>query len=221
MPAFVRDVDGELQPYFDRAAIENGALSGRGLEIAWARDPVSLFFFQVQGGGLLRMPDGSVERLSYAGNNGFDYVSIGGLMRERGLLGAGQTTSQGIQAWLRAHPEEGRAIMQENPRYIFYAETDAPAPNGSLGRYVTPHATVAADPAYTPLGAPIFLDVAHDIADGLWVAQDTGGAIQGANRFDTFWGAGEAAHDIAGGMASRGRAYILIPNSAAARLRIP
>jgi membrane-bound lytic murein transglycosylase A len=78
---------------------------------------------------------------------------------------------------------------------------------------------VAADPAFVPLGAPIFLDVAHDIADGLWVAQDTGGAIQGSNRFDTFWGAGEEAHRIAGGMASRGRALILIPNVSAERLR--
>ncbi len=218
LPVF-RMVDGEQRPYFDRAEIENGALEGRGLEIAWASDPVALFFFHVQGGGLLRMPDGSMMRLAYAQNNGFTYTSIGGLMRERGLLEPGQTTSQGIQQWLRENPEEARGIMQENQRYIFYAVVERPAATGSLGRYVTARATVAADPAYVPLGAPIYLDVAHDIADGLWVAQDTGGAIQGANRFDTFWGAGEEAHRIAGGMASRGQAYILIPNAAAARLR--
>lgn len=213
-----RVADGEELPYYTRAQIDAGVLAGRGLELAWARDPVSLFFYHVQGSGLLRLPDGSLARLSYADNNGHEYQSIGRLMRDRGLLGEGQTTSQGIQDWLRANPIEGRAIMNENPRYIFFTPSDAPAPYGALATYVTPRATVAADLNYVPRGAPVFLDLDHDIADGLWVAQDRGGAITGANRFDTFWGAGEAAHDIAGGMASRGRALILLPLPAAERL---
>lgn len=213
-----RFVDGEERPYFTRAEIDGGAIAGRGLELAWARDPVSLFFYHVQGSGLLHLPDGTLARLSYAENNGFDYVSIGALMRQRALLGEGQTTSQGIQRWLRAHPVEGRAIMNENPRYIFFAPSEAPAPYGALAVYVTPRASVAADFNYVPRGAPVFLDIDSDIADGLWIAQDRGGAINGANRFDTFWGAGEAAHEIAGGMASRGRALILIPIAAADRL---
>lgn len=218
LPPVIRFVDGEPQPYFDRAAIESGALAGRGLEIAWARDPVDFYFLQVQGSGLLRQPDGTAFRLGYAANNGFDYVSIGRLMRERGLLGDGETTAEGIAAWLRANRDEGRALMQENPRYIFFGELDQPAPNGSLGRPVTARGTVAADPAYVPLGAPVFLDMEHDVADGLWVAQDTGGAIQGANRFDTYWGSGEAAFQVASGLASRGQAWILIPRVSAERL---
>jgi len=218
MPTHYRLADGQERAYFTRAEIEGGALAGRGLEIAWARDPVDLFFFHIQGGGLLRLPDGSAMRLSYATHNGYDYQSIGALMRERGLLDPGQTTSQGIQAWLRAHPEEGRRIMNENPRYIFYEESSGPAATGSMSVYVTPRATVAADMHFVPRGAPVFLDVDHDIADGLWVAQDSGGAITGANRFDTFWGAGDAAHRVAGGMSARGSAYVLVPNAAAARI---
>jgi membrane-bound lytic murein transglycosylase A len=202
-----------------RASIENGELDGRNLEIAWARDLVDLYFLQVQGSGILRLPDGGTMRIGYAGNNGYPYTSIGRLMRERGLLGSGQTTAEGIASWLRDNPDEGRAIMQANRRYIFFAELSGAGPLGSLGRPVTPRATVAADPAYVPLGAPVFLDLEHDVADGLWIAQDTGSAIRGANRFDTFWGAGDAAYAIASGMASRGQAYILIPNAAAARLR--
>lgn len=217
-PPVYRVVDGEPIPYHDRAAIESGALAGQGLEIAWARDIVDLFFLQVQGSGMLRLPDGSALRVGYAGNNGYDYTSIGALMRERGLLAPGQATAQGIQAWLRANPEEAREIMQANRRYIFFAPSNNPAPNGSMGHYVTPRATVAADPAYVPLGAPVLLDVDQDVADGLWVAQDTGGAIRGPNRFDTFWGAGEDAHAIAGGMAGRGRAWVLIPLVSAERL---
>ncbi len=217
LPAY-RLVDGREQPYFDRAAIENGALAGQGLEIGWARDLVDLYFLQVQGSGLLREPDGSTRRIGYAANNGYPYVSIGRIMLDRGLLDSGQATAEGIAVWLREHPEQGRAIMQENRRYIFFQPLDTSAPLGSLGRPVTPRATVAADPAYVPLGAPVFLDMEHDVADGLWVAQDTGGAIRGANRFDTFWGSGSEAYQIASGMASRGRAYILIPAEAAARL---
>lgn len=206
------------QPALSRASIEEGGLEGRGLEIAWARDLVDLYFLQVQGSGILRLPGGGTMRIGYAGNNGYPYASIGRLMRDRGLLGDGQTTAEGIASWLRDNPERGRAIMQENPRYIFFRELTGPGPLGSLGRPVTPRATVAADPAFVPLGAPVFLDLEHDVADGLWVAQDTGSAIRGANRFDTFWGAGDDAYAIASGMASRGQAYILIPNVATSRL---
>lgn len=219
LPPVVRIVDGRPEPYPDRAAIEAGALAGQGLEIAWARDPVDLYFLQVQGSGVLRLPDGALRRIGYAASNGHGYTSIGALMRERGLLEPGEATAQGIQAWLRAHPEEGREIMRANRRYIFFAESDSPAPSGAMGHYVTPRATVAVDPAYVPLGAPVVLDVADDTADGPWVAQDTGGAIRGANRFDTFWGPGEEAHRVAGGLSSRGRAWILIPRAAADRLR--
>ena len=53
--------------------------------------------------------------------------------------------------------------------------------------------------------------------DGLWVAQDVGGAIKGPNRFDTFWGSGSEAAAIAGGMSANGEALILVPKGAAAR----
>jgi membrane-bound lytic murein transglycosylase A len=210
--------NGVVVPYYERAEIEDGALAGRGLELAWARDPIELFFLQIQGSGRLRMPDGSVMRIGYAGQNGREYVGIGRLMRERGLLQPGGTTMQHIVAWLRAHPEEGRAIMRENKSYVFFQELTGPGPLGALGLPVTPRATVAADPKYVPLGAPVLLELDRTEANGLWVAQDTGGAIRGSNRFDTFWGAGEQAAIIAGGMQGRGRAWILVPKGTLARL---
>ena len=210
--------NGVIVPYHDRAEIEDGALSGRGLEIAWAADPIDFFFLQIQGSGRLLLPDGSVMRIGYAGQNGREYVGIGKLMKDRGLLGPGQTSMQGIVAWLRANPEEGRKIMRENKSYIFFQELTGPGPLGALGLPVTPRATVAADPKFVPLGAPVLLSVDRPEANGLWVAQDTGGAIKGANRFDTFWGAGEEAARVAGGMQSRGTAYILLPKGTLARL---
>jgi membrane-bound lytic murein transglycosylase A len=205
-------------PYFDRTQIEEGALQGRGLEIGWAADPIEFFFLQVQGSGRLRLPDGSVMRIGYAGQNGRDYTGVGKLMKDRGLLGPGQASMQGIVAWLRAHPAEGRAIMRENKSFVFFRELTGAGPLGALGVPVTGQGSVAADPKFVPLGAPVFLSMDRTDATGLWVAQDTGGAIKGANRFDTFWGAGDEARAIAGGMSARGTAFVLLPRGALARL---
>ena len=215
------DESGKFVPYFDRGEIEDGALAGRGLEIAWAADPIELFFLQIQGSGLLRAPDGSRMRIGYAGQNGRGYTGIGALMRQRGLIGEGTpyaTSMQGIMQYLRDHPAEGRAIMRENQSWIFFTELTGDAPLGSLGVGVRRESSVAADPMYTPLGAPVWLDLDNDRADGLWIAQDTGGAIKGANRFDTFWGNGEDAREIAGGMSARGRALLLLPKGTLDRL---
>jgi membrane-bound lytic murein transglycosylase A len=210
--------NGVILPYHDRTEIENGALAGRGLEIAWAADSIDLFFLQIQGSGRLRLPDGGVMRIGYAGQNGREYVGIGKLMKDRGLLGTGPTTMQALVAWLRAHPEEGRAIMRENKSYIFFQELTGPGPLGALGLPVTARGTVATDPLFVPMGAPVVLQLDRPEASGLWIAQDTGGAIKGTNRFDTFWGAGEEAARIAGGMQGRGRAFVLVPKGTLARL---
>lgn len=217
-PVRGRIVDGRYSLYYERTEIEEGALAGQGLEIAWAADPIDFFFLQIQGSGRLTLPDGGVMRIGYDNQNGREYVAIGRLLKERGLLGPGQTSMQGIVAWLRTHPEEGRAVMRENKSYIFFRELTGPGPLGALGVPVTPRATVAADPRFVPLGAPVILAVDKPEARGLWVAQDTGGAIKGANRFDTFWGAGEEAKHIAGGMQAVGDAYVLLPKGAVGRL---
>ncbi len=205
------DPAGQCVAFPDRAAIEDGALTGRGLEIAWAADAIDLFFLEVQGSGRLTLPDGGVMRIGYAGQNGHSYVAIGRLLRQRNLLPTGGATMQGIVDWIRTHPAEGRALMRENPSFVFFKENLGPGPLGSLNVPVTPRASVAADPKFTPLGAPVFLELDRAEANGLWVAQDVGGAIKGANRFDTFWGAGEAAKITAGGMSASGRAWVLVP----------
>ena len=211
------DQDGTCVLYYTRAEIEDGALAGRGLEIGWAKDPVGLFFLHIQGSGRLLLPDGGVMRIGYDGQNGRDYVAIGRLLRERGILQPGAAGMKEIVAWIAANPAEGRALLRENPSYIFFKELTGPGPLGALAVPVTPSGTVAADPKFVPLGAPVFLDLDRDEADGLWIAQDTGGAIKGANRFDTFWGAGAAAEATAGGMSASGTALILLPRGVAAR----
>ena len=209
---------GTIVPYFDRAEIENGALGGRAPVIAYAADPIEFFFLQVQGSGRLQLPDGSVMRIGYNSQNGRDYTGIGALMRDRGLLAPGQASMQGLMAWLRANPEQGRVIMRENKSWVFFRELTGAGAIGALNVPVTARVSVAADPAFVPLGAPVWLDLDRAEADGLWIAQDTGGAIKGANRIDTFWGAGDQARRIAGGMSGRGSALILVPRGTLARL---
>lgn len=209
---------GNLVPYYDRAAIESGALAGQGLEIAYAADAAEFFFLQVQGSGRLRLPDGGVMRIGYDTQNGRGYVGIGKLLLDRGELQRGQASMQGILDYLRADPVRGAAVMNENPSWVFFRELTGPGPLGALGVPVTGRASVAADPKYVPLGAPIFLSLDRAEPNGLWIAQDTGGAIKGANRFDSFWGAGDDARAIAGGMAARGSALLLLPRTSIARL---
>jgi len=203
-------------PFDQRSEIVGGSLAGRGLEIAWAKDPVEFFFLQVQGSGRLRLPDGSVMRIGYDGQNGRDYTGIGKLMKDRGLIQAG--SMQDIMAWIRANPVEGTAIMNENKSFVFFKELTGAGPLGALGVPVTGEATVAADPKYVPLGAPVLLSMDRAEPNGIWIAQDTGGAIKGANRFDTFWGAGARARSIAGGMSARGSVLLLLPIGTYARL---
>ncbi len=206
----------KLVQYDDRAAIEGGSLAGRGLEIAYANDPVDIFFLQIQGSGRLRLPDGGIMRIGYDSQNGRGYTGIGRLMKDRGLITDG--SMQGIVAYLRANPEEGRKIMQENKSFVFFRELTGAGPNGAMGYPVVGEASAAVDPKFIPLGAPLWLSMDRAEPNGIWIAQDTGGAIKGANRIDTFWGAGDRARGIAGGMSARGSALIFLPKASVARL---
>jgi membrane-bound lytic murein transglycosylase A len=212
------DATGACVLYYTRAEIEDGALAGKGLELAWAKDPIDLFFLEIQGSGRVRFDDGTTMEIGYAGQNGRDYVAVGRLLRERAILPAGGASMQAIKDWIRANPDQGRELMRENLSYVFFKPLTGPGPLGALNVPVTARTTVAADPNYVPLGAPIYIGKEdRPEVDGVWVAQDTGGAIKGPNRFDTFWGAGSDAVAIAGGMSANGEALILVPKGVAAR----
>ncbi len=204
-------------PYADRTEIEEGKLANRGLEIAWAKDAIDFFVLQIQGSGHLRLPDGGLMKIGYDGQNGRDYTGIGKVMRDRGLVAPGKANMQGLTEWLRANPEQGRAIMRENRSWVFFRELTKTGAVGALNVEVVARGSVAADPVFTPLGAPVFLSMDRAEPNGLWIAQDTGGAIKGSNRFDTFWGAGAEAERLAGGMAARGTALLLLPIGTIAR----
>ena len=214
--------DGQFGPYYDRAAIDAGALANQGLELAWVKDPVELFFLEIQGSGRIHLPDGSYMWVGYDTQNGRDYTGIGKLMRDRGLIGPGTTyatSMQGIKAYLADHPDQIQSLLEENKSVVFFRELPGGAPLGAMGAPVVGHVSAAADPAFTPLGSPLWLSADRPEVNGLWVAQDTGGAIKGANRIDTYRGAGVIAAITAGGMSARGQMLVLVPRGTLDKLK--
>lgn len=208
----------EGRPWLSRAEIEEGALVGRGLEIAWVADLVETFFLQVQGSGRVRLPDGRVLRLGYDGRNGHPYASVGRHLIARGALSDEEATAEAVQGWLRRYPEEGRAAMRTNPSFVFFRVlVDLPSeqgPIGAMGRPVTPGRSIAVDPVHVPLGAPVWIELeGSERLRRLTVAQDIGSAIKGAQRADIFFGTGTAAGQRAGVVRDGGRMIVLLPVS--------
>jgi membrane-bound lytic murein transglycosylase A len=203
------------RPWLTRAQIEDGALAERGLEVAWVGDAVEAFLLQVQGSGRLRLPDGRVLRLGYAGKNGQPYASVGRTLIERGALAAEEATADAVKGWLRRNPEEGRAAMRGNASFVFFRELDLPpelGPLGAMGRSVASLRSLAVDPAHVPLGAPVWIETeGAERLRRLMVAQDTGGAIKGTQRADIFVGTGAEAGHRAGRIRDGGRMALLLP----------
>jgi membrane-bound lytic murein transglycosylase A len=202
--------DGRLLPYHGRGEIDGGALAGRGLEIAWADDPIALFVLHVQGSGRLRLADGSTVGVGYAGSNGRPYSSLGRTLVARGALPVGQASLADIRRHLESVPAAERdALLATNERYTFFRLTQG-GPVGSLGVELTPGRSVATDPRLVPPGAVGYL--ATPTARRFVVSQDTGGAVTGAHA-DLFLGAGPDAEARAGRTRDRGALYLILPRT--------
>ncbi|PXW71993.1 membrane-bound lytic murein transglycosylase A [Loktanella sp. PT4BL] len=202
--------------YSRREIEQDGVLADRGLELAWLTDPVDVFFLQVQGSGRIRLPDGSMMRVGFGGKNGRPYTSIGKLLVARGVFGPDQVSADAISDWVQANGEVGRALLLENESYVFFREVSEvlahQGPLGTMNRSITAGRSIAVDPAFVPLGAPVWIE-----KDGatpmqrLVIAQDTGGAIKGAQRADIFFGTGPDAGVQAGRIKDGGRMIVLLP----------
>ncbi|MEM1272547.1 MAG: murein transglycosylase A [Pseudomonadota bacterium] len=203
--------------WYTRAEIEEDRLlEGRGLEIAWIDDPVEVFFLQIQGSGRVQLSDGSVIRVGYGGRNGHEYRSVGQELVRRGVYQPHQVSAQVIQSWVRRNPEEGTELLRHNPSYVFFREVqiDDPSdgPLGAMNRSITEMRTIAVDPTFTPLGAPVWIEKGGaDPLRRLMIAQDTGSAIQGPQRADVFYGTGDSAGLAAGQVRDWGRMVVLLP----------
>lgn len=221
---------GRLRPYPDRSEIEDGHLDGRDLELVWVDSAVDAFFLHIQGSGRIKMLDGTMLRVGYAGQNGHVYSAIGRFLIDEGHIARENMSMQSIRAWLAANPDQVDGMLNRNASFIFFRElAGGDGPIGSANVPLTAGHSLAVDRKHLPLHAPVWLsssypDPASDPASNtapsipfnrLMVAQDTGGAITGEIRGDVFWGFGDEAEEIAGRMANQGKYWLILPKALA------
>lgn len=217
-------LDGKrVVPYDTRADIASSA-ERQPPAIVWVNDAVDAFFLQIQGSGRAQLPDGNVIRLAYADHNGRPYASIGQWLVDRGEMSLAQASMANIKSWARENPHRVQEMLNANPAMVFFREeTVADAELGPKGAYGIPLAAqraIAVDPAFVPLGTPVFLATSWPASQKplrrLVFAQDTGAAIKGAARADFYWGFGDEAGAQAGRMKQAGDMWVLWPRSAGA-----
>jgi membrane-bound lytic murein transglycosylase A len=219
----VARIEGKkVHPYFSRSQIEGErVLEGKGLEIAWLRDPLDVFFLHIQGSGRVRLPDGKDLLVHYQASNGRPYRSIGQYMIEQGFLAREEMSMQAMRRYLTEHPEVRDEVLSQNPSYVFFRQVQT-GPWGSLGVLLTPGRSVALDSRFFPKGALGFITSRKPLVNDReeitgWIEfsrfvlhQDSGGAIKGAGRADIFWGSGPYAELAAGHLQHEGDLYVLI-----------
>ncbi len=210
-----------------RADIVRGGLNNKGLELIWIDSAIDAFFVQIQGSGRVKLDNGKMINIGYAGQNGHPYHPIGKTLVQNGELTLQNATMQSIRHWLATHPKRAEEIMSTNHSYVFFRILEGvDGPIGSQGVPLTAKRSIAVDPAYIGLGSPVWVDIEHpDInhpakhhhkkthLQHLAIAQDTGGAIKGGLRADYFWGFGAEATDLSGRMNSKGQLYLLLPKN--------
>jgi membrane-bound lytic murein transglycosylase A len=212
-----RLVGNKLVPYYNRGEIETDTSPLKGREFMYIDDIIDVFFLQIQGSGLVRLDNGEQVHVGYADQNGHPYNSIGRLLVERGELTLAQASMQGIKNWARNNLTKLRELLNSNPSYVFFRELPAglPGPLGALGVPILGERSVAIDPKFVPLGAPLFLSTTEPNSTKplkrMMMAQDTGGAIKGGVRADFFWGAGPDAGAKAGAMKQNGKIWVFLP----------
>src|SRR6516165_5318725 len=216
-----RTANNEIVPYYDRGAIEAGALDGQKLEICWLKDPFDLLTMQIEGSARVILEDGTPLRISYDSHNGYRYGSIERVLVERNLIPRQEMSAQRIRDWMAAHPDEAAKVRAANRSYVFFRVTglsNEGEPVGAQGVPLTPGRSIAVDRLHE-YGTPFFIEANLPIESvksvsrfgRLMIAQDTGSAVVGPARADLYWGAGDDAARIAGRIRHPGRFAMLVP----------
>ncbi|MBG0790897.1 MAG: MltA domain-containing protein [Desulfovibrionaceae bacterium] len=221
---FYRVEKGRVLPYYQRRDMDvRKVLAGRGLEIAWAKNPVDVFYMQVEGCGRLKLPDGTTRNVLYGAKNGYGFRSLGRILHSRGFLPQGKLSKEHVKAYFAKHPERMFELMAENRSYVFFRLEDSP-PEGTIGKPLTPMVSLATDRKLLPLGSLLAFEaeipeardgrpVGTRTVAGIGLAQDTGTAIRGP-RVDYYIGEGNAVEPIANNIMTEATVYLLISKEA-------
>ena len=207
----------KLIPYLSRAEIDGQGSPLAGNEIVWVEDPVEAFFLEIQGSGIIQLDNGEAMQIGYADQNGYPFKAIGSTLVQKKEITLAEASMEGIKNWARKNITKLREFLNMNASYVFFRKlpNDLPGPIGALGVSIEAERSVAIDPKFIPLGAPVFLSTTQpntsEPLERLMVAQDTGGAIRGGVRADFYWGSGDEAGHKAGSMKQQGKIWILLP----------
>lgn len=209
-------------PYYERKEItELESFSETSETIAWLKDPVDLFFLQIQGSGRILLPDGDQINIHYHTTNGHPYRSIGKLLIDEGKIAREDMSMQKIRSYLHENPHEMDRILNHNPSYVFF-KLEEEGPIGYLGVPLTAERSIALDRRIFPPAALVYIETSRPVLDqegqietweafkGFVLNQDTGGAIRGPGRADLFWGNSPYAELAAGHMQHAGAIYFLV-----------
>ncbi|MFB0508667.1 MAG: murein transglycosylase A [Thermodesulfobacteriota bacterium] len=213
---------GRIVPYFSREEIDShGILSGSQLEIVWLKDPIDVFFLQIQGSGQIILEDGTRLRVNYSASNGRPYRSIGSLLIGREIIEREEMSIPRLREYLRDNPDQREEILNHNESYVFFRVVEE-GPLGNIEVPLTPGRSIATDSRLFPKGGLVYICAEKPVFDDSgavveWVPfsrfalnQDTGGTIKGPGRVDLFWGSGEEAGAPAGLMKTEGKLYFLV-----------
>ncbi|KTD83025.1 murein transglycosylase A [Legionella waltersii] len=218
----------KIVPYYTREEINKGAIKDKAKVIAWIHSPVDRVFLEIQGSGVIELPDGTQMYVGYDGQNGATYTSIASVLINKGVMTKDNASMQRIKKYLEAHPKQMDAVINKNKSFLFFKKLSLDGALGSQGVALTPGYSMAIDRKWIPMGTPLWLSTtrpdSHDPnvnkpMQRLMIAQDTGGAIRGKVRGDVFWGGGDKATLIAGHMKNEGHYWLLLPLQALDRIQ--
>lgn len=208
------------QEYFDRPAIQAGALDGKELELVWLQSKVDAFFIHVQGSAKLQLAEGGWMRVTYAAKSGHPYTSIGKVLCEQTGVQPEQMTADRLAQWMYDHPDRIDGLLSHNKSYIFFEEIEGLDPSlGPIAAAKTPlmaGRSLAVDRTLHTFGSPVWVTTRSPLPGDdstlarLMVAQDTGSAIVGPVRGDIFVGSGVEAGMIAGKVRHQAEMQVLV-----------
>ncbi|CAK7193080.1 hypothetical protein COMNV_01293 [Commensalibacter sp. Nvir] len=216
--------NNKIYPYYTREQINDGALEGENLELVWLKNPIDLFFMQIQGSGRVVLPDGQIIHLGYAGKNGQPYTAIGTVLVQKNIMSSQLVNMSSLKSWLNTHRDQAKFIMNQNKNYVFFRRLENQinayqGPIGSFGMFLNAGRSVAVDHDWIPMGIPLWLETTlplpSDFKRHPWThmvfAQDLGGNIRGPSRIDLFTGWGRTAEWLAGSMNEKAQIFMFLP----------
>ena len=214
----------KLVPFYDRGAIEDGAIAGRGLEFVWLKSQTDLLFTQIQGSARVKLDDGGTVRINYEAHNGYPYTPVGRVLIDRQIIPREQMSMQRIRQWMAENPDGANELRRQNKSYVFFREvqlSDADEAVGAQSVPLTPNRSIAVDRFLHVYGTPFFIEGELPIESEtsktpfrrLMIGQDTGSAIVGPARADIYFGAGAEAAKVAGRLKNPARFVMLVPKA--------